>query len=96
MMRTLPRRKFRSHGALLEQGGLPPGSNRVCAFAITCGSRQIANLVAITKAIVSFVRKKGGSPFVVASMGSHGGATSEGQKDTAGPWGYGGVGGLSD
>ena len=49
-------------------------------IAITCGSRQIANLVAITKSIVSFVRKKGGSPFVVASMGSHGGATSEGQR----------------
>lgn len=50
-------------------------------IAITVGSRQIANLVIITKTIVDFVREKKASPFIVASMGSHGGATEEGQRE---------------
>jgi len=49
--------------------------------AITVGSRQIANIVTITKTIVEHVREKGGKPFIVAAMGSHGGATEEGQRD---------------
>ena len=49
-------------------------------IAITCGSRGIANISIITKAIVDFVKSRGASPFVVPAMGSHGGATAEGQK----------------
>ncbi len=50
-------------------------------IAITVGSRQIANVTLITRAIVDFVRSRGASPFIVAAMGSHGGATSEGQRE---------------
>ncbi|MDO4328637.1 MAG: lactate racemase domain-containing protein [Lachnospiraceae bacterium] len=50
-------------------------------IAITVGSRQIANIITITKTIVDFVKEKGASPFIVASMGSHGGATAEGQRE---------------
>ena len=49
-------------------------------IAITCGSRGIANVPVITKAIVDFVKSRGAKPFVVPAMGSHGGATAEGQK----------------
>ena len=49
--------------------------------AITVGSRQIANILTITKTIVDFVKEKGGKPFIVAAMGSHGGATEEGQRE---------------
>ena len=49
--------------------------------AITVGSRQIANILVITKTIVDFVKEKGGKPFIVAAMGSHGGATEEGQRE---------------
>ncbi|MDR0539995.1 MAG: lactate racemase domain-containing protein [Spirochaetaceae bacterium] len=49
-------------------------------IAITCGSRGVANVAVITKAIADFVKSKGGKPFVVPAMGSHGGATAEGQK----------------
>jgi len=49
-------------------------------IAITCGSRGVANIAIITKAIVSFVKSKGAKPFVVPAMGSHGGASAEGQK----------------
>ena len=50
-------------------------------IAITAGSRGIANVDVITRSIVDYVREKGGEPFVVAAMGSHGGATSEGQRE---------------
>ncbi len=51
------------------------------SVAITVGSRQIANILLITQTIVDFVREKGGKPFIVAAMGSHGGATEEGQRE---------------
>lgn len=49
------------------------------SIAITVGSRGIAGLVEITSALVKGLRQKGGDPFIVPSMGSHGGATAEGQ-----------------
>ncbi|MDR1306177.1 MAG: hypothetical protein LBK74_01210, partial [Treponema sp.] len=49
-------------------------------YAITCGSRGVANAAVITKAVAAFVKAKGGRPFAVPAMGSHGGATAEGQK----------------
>ena len=48
-------------------------------IAITAGSRGIANVALITRTIVDFVRERGAKPFIVAAMGSHGGATKEGQ-----------------
>jgi hypothetical protein len=49
-------------------------------IAITVGSRQIANTVTIVRTMVDFLREKGCRPFIVAAMGSHGGATEEGQR----------------
>ena len=54
-----------------------PGAN----IGITCGSRGVANIAIITKAIVDFVKEAGGQPFVFPAMGSHGGATVEGQLE---------------
>jgi len=48
-------------------------------IAITVGSRYIANLSLITKVVVDFIRAKGAYPFLVPAMGSHGGATKDGQ-----------------
>ena len=48
-------------------------------IAITAGSRGIDRLVQILKSIVYEIKKSGGEPFIVAAMGSHGGATAEGQ-----------------
>ena len=48
-------------------------------IAITAGSRGVANVDVITKAIVDFCKEKGAKPFIVPAMGSHGGATPEGQ-----------------
>lgn len=49
------------------------------SVAVTCGSRGVANIRFITKAIVDFLYSKGAHPFVVPAMGSHGGAMAEGQ-----------------
>jgi len=49
--------------------------------AIGCGSRGIDHLSAIVREIVMFVRGKGAHPFIVPAMGSHGGATAEGQRE---------------
>ncbi|MGI6109512.1 MAG: lactate racemase domain-containing protein, partial [Eubacteriaceae bacterium] len=49
-------------------------------IAITAGSRGIDNVALTTKCLADFVKSKGGQPFIVPAMGSHGGATAEGQK----------------
>jgi hypothetical protein len=48
--------------------------------AITVGSRGIAHIATITKAIVGHFQKLGAQPFIVPAMGSHGGGTAEGQR----------------
>lgn len=49
-------------------------------IAITCGSRGINHYIIMAKAIVDFVKERGAEPYVVAAMGSHGGATAAGQS----------------
>jgi len=49
--------------------------------AIGAGSRGIANLDAIVRGVVAGVRDQGYDPFVFPAMGSHGGATAEGQRE---------------
>lgn len=53
-----------------------PGSK----IAIAVGSRGIANLEHIVRETVTNIKKLGVNPIIVPAMGSHGGATSEGQK----------------
>ncbi|MGE1062166.1 lactate racemase domain-containing protein [Megasphaera paucivorans] len=50
-------------------------------IAITAGSRGIANMPFVLKTIISLVKQAGGVPFLVPAMGSHGGATAQGQID---------------
>lgn len=50
-------------------------------IAIAVGSRGIDALVDITKTTVQLIKDQGGTPFIVPSMGSHGGATGEGQRE---------------
>lgn len=51
------------------------------SVAITVGSRGIANIAEITKAIVDHFLGLGARPFIVPAMGSHGGGTAEGQRE---------------
>jgi hypothetical protein len=48
--------------------------------AVTAGSRGIANQAAIIRCVCDYVRQGGARPFIVPSMGSHGGASAEGQR----------------
>ncbi len=64
--------------ALLQSGMLArvrPGAR----VAVGVGSRGVANLPVIVKTTVETLRAAGASPFVMPAMGSHGGATVEGQ-----------------
>lgn len=49
--------------------------------AITAGSREVENIAVIIRSVAEEVKKRGGQPFVVPAMGSHGGATAEGQRE---------------
>jgi hypothetical protein len=55
--------------------------------AITAGSRGIDRIDEVVRAVVDEVRERGGQPFVVPAMGSHGGATAEGQRELIGHYG---------
>ena len=55
---------------------LRPGAR----VALAVGSRGIVRLAEITRAVAEEVRRRGATPFVVPAMGSHGGATAEGQR----------------
>jgi hypothetical protein len=92
-MMTLPkvakiRQKFQTEsikdipGAIVEQflhvkadEKIKPGME----IAITVGSRGIANIPLIVKSVADEIKKRGASPFIIPAMGSHGGATAEGQ-----------------
>ena len=55
---------------------IPAGTS----VAIAVGSRGIANLARVVRAVVGWVIAQGAQPFIVPAMGSHGGATAEGQR----------------
>ncbi|MGW6199911.1 DUF2088 domain-containing protein [Kribbella sp. NPDC055110] len=50
-------------------------------IAVTAGSRGIHDLVPVVKAAVDWLRDAGAVPFVIPAMGSHGGATADGQRE---------------
>ncbi len=49
--------------------------------ALTAGSRGIDRIDQVLAATVTEVNRRGGQPFIVPAMGSHGGATVEGQLE---------------
>ena len=68
--------------ASLIKGSWIPGKIRPGqTAAITGGSRGIAAIVPLIRAAVETLTGLGARPFIVNAMGSHGGATAEGQKD---------------
>ena len=69
-------------------GTLRRGLEEKCApiapgarIAITCGSRGIDQYANIIRTVAEFVKEKGGQPVLIPAMGSHGGATAEGQRE---------------
>jgi len=55
-------------------------------IAVGVGSRGITVIPTIAKAAVDTLKEMGFKPFIVAAMGSHGGATAEGQRQLLGEY----------
>jgi hypothetical protein len=64
----------------LEKSGMLERMSAGQTVAVGAGSRGIANLPAIVRAVVARLKEAGLRPYVVPAMGSHGGATAEGQR----------------
>ena len=54
-----------------------PGAN----IALAVGSRGITDIVPIVRQTVAFLKQRQANPFIVPAMGSHGGATAQGQTE---------------
>lgn len=61
--------------------------SRGARVAVAVGSRGIANVSTIVRATLESLREMGTQPFIVAAMGSHGGGTSDGQRQLLGEYG---------
>jgi hypothetical protein len=59
------------------RGKVKPGMT----IAVGCGSRGINNIAECAKAVIAELKALGAKPFIFPAMGSHGGATAEGQRE---------------
>jgi len=66
---------------LLDQFELSKKVKKGERIGLTAGSRGIKDNLKVLKAIVSHLKDLGAAPFLVPCMGSHGGATAEGQLE---------------
>jgi hypothetical protein len=67
----------------LAKGRIQPGAR----IAVGVGSRGITNLQTIVACVLENLKAAGAQPFIVPAMGSHGGATPEGQKELLSEYG---------
>ncbi|MGM0887427.1 MAG: lactate racemase domain-containing protein [Bacillota bacterium] len=65
----------------IKEAGVLSRVNEDDRVAIAVGSRGVADLPTLVRETVAAVKEAGGNPFIVPAMGSHGGATAEGQID---------------
>src|SRR5260221_6018950 len=57
------------------------------SIAVGVGSRGIANLPIIVEAVLEVLKRAGANPWIIPAMGSHGGATPEGQLELLSSYG---------
>ncbi len=65
----------------LERSEISGQIQKGMSICITGSSRGISNQALILRSVVRFLISKGSKPFIVPAMGSHGGATAEGQLE---------------
>lgn len=65
----------------MKEAGVLPRVSQGDRVAIAVGSRGIADIAIIVRVVVRAVKSAGAHPFIVPAMGSHGGATAEGQAE---------------
>ena len=71
-------------GTLKQQLDRPEIRNLVkpgMKIAVTVGSRGIAEYIPLLRCILDSLKEMGAEPFLIPAMGSHGGATAEGQRE---------------
>ena len=51
------------------------------SVALAVGSREIPHIDEITRSVIRLIKEQGAEPFIIPAMGSHGGATAEGQRE---------------
>jgi hypothetical protein len=71
----------------LRDGGVGERVAKGQRVAITAGSRGIADIPLVISTLVDELRSLGAEPFIVPAMGSHGGATVEGQRGVLAEYG---------
>jgi hypothetical protein len=71
----------------LELNGSGLSIKQGSRIALAVGSRGVANINRVVKATVDWLKEAGASPFIVPAMGSHGGATAEGQRQVLAGYG---------
>ncbi len=64
----------------LRSSGVLDSVRMGMSIAIAVGSRGIANQPLVVRLLVKELKAKGANPFIFPAMGSHGGATAEGQE----------------
>lgn len=65
------------------QACIKPGAR----IAVGVGSRGITNLAEIVQTLLELLKSAGARPFIIPAMGSHGGATPEGQTEVLASYG---------
>ena len=60
---------------------------RGCRVGVALGSRGIDQIAVLARTLVTWLRAHGAEPFVVPAMGSHGGATPDGQRELLASYG---------
>ena len=71
----------------LPLGIRPSPSEKSESVAVAVGSRNIDNLDLVVDQCLRFIEQRGFKPFIVPAMGSHGGATADGQKSVLAKYG---------
>jgi len=66
--------------ATLSGLNVPDEKLRGRSVGVTVGSRGVASLKEIVRAACQWLKDRGAHPFIFPAMGSHGGATAEGQR----------------
>jgi hypothetical protein len=72
-----PRGAMRDEMERVFPAGAPPLGSRI---GVTVGSRGIHGVATLVRTAVDFLKERGAEPFILPAMGSHGGASAEGQR----------------
>ncbi len=67
--------------SIINKSGLLKNIKKNSRVGIGVGSRGIANLFQVVYAVCQAIKETGAHPFIFPAMGSHGGGTSQGQKE---------------